>query len=329
FALNQPLSPFAVEALDLLDRESPTYALDVLSVVEATLDNPGQVLAAQEHKARGEAIGQMKADGIEYDERMALLDTVTYPKPLGELLDVAYDAYRRGHPWVGDYQIEPKSVARDLYERAMTFGEYVAFYTLARSEGLVLRYLSDAYKALNQTVPEDAKTEELYDLTEWLGELVRQVDSSLLDEWERLSNPDAAPPPEATAIAADTPPPVTANARAFRVLVRNQLFRRVELAALHRFDVLGELDGDGGWTPDRWRDALAGYFADHGEIGTGPDARGPALLMIDTQPGRWVVRQILDDPAGDHDWGISAEVDLAASDAAGTAVVRITAVDQL
>jgi hypothetical protein len=328
FALNQPLSPFAVEALSLLDRESPTYALDVLSIVEATLDNPGQILAAQEHKARGEAIGQMKADGIEYDERMALLDQVTYPKPLADLLDVAYDAYRRGHPWVGDYPVEAKSVARDLYERAMTFGDYVAHYSLARSEGLVLRYLSNAYNALNQTVPEDAKTDELYDLTEWLGELVRQVDSSLLDEWERLSNPDAAPPEQAAGID-DTPPPVTANTRAFRVLVRNEMFRRVELAALRRYDLLGELDGDTGWTEQRWRDALVGYYADHADIGTGPDARGPALIMIESQPGCWRVRQILDDPAGDHDWGITAEVDLAASDAAGLAVVRITAVDRL
>jgi superfamily II RNA helicase len=329
FALNQPLSPFAVEALELLDRDSPTYALDVLSIVEATLDNPGQILAAQQHKARGEAVTQMKADGIEYEERMDLLESVTYPKPLADILDVAYDAYRRGHPWVGDYEVEAKSVARDLFERAMTFGDYVAFYTLPRSEGLLLRYLSDAYKALNQTVPEDAKTEELYDLTEWLGELVRQVDSSLLDEWEQLSNPDAMPSEPTATVVDDGPPPVTANTRAFRVLVRNELFRRVELAALRRFDTLGELDGDAGWTEQRWRDALAGYFADHADIGTGPDARGPALLVVDPQPGRWVVRQILDDPAGDHDWGISAEVDLAASDAAGTAVVRITAVEQL
>jgi superfamily II RNA helicase len=328
FALNQPLSPFAVEAFALFDRESPTYALDALSVVEATLDNPGPILAAQQHKARGDAVAQMKADGVEYDERMELLEQVTWPKPLADLLDVAYDAYRGGHPWVSDYPVEAKSVARDLYERAMTFGDYVAHYGLARSEGLLLRYLSDAYKALTQTVPEDAKTEELYDLTEWLGELVRQVDSSLLDEWERLSNPDA-PPPEPTADLQDTPPPVTANTRAFRVLVRNELFRRVELAALRRFDTLGDLDGGAGWAEQRWRDALAGYFADHADIGTGPDARGPALLMIDTQPGRWVVRQILDDPAGDHDWGITAEVDLAASDAAGTAIVHITAVDQL
>jgi len=331
FALNQPLSPFALATFELLDPESPTYALDVLSVVESTLDNPGPLLGAQEYKARGEAVAQMKADGIEYEERMERLDDVTHPKPLAELLEGAYELYRRGHPWVADYTVEPKSVARDLYERAMTFAEYIAYYALARSEGLVLRYLSDAYKALTQTVPEDAKTEELYDLTEWLGELVRQVDSSLLDEWERLRHPETL---AAVAItgrepADERPPPVTANRRAFRVLVRNELFRRVDLVAHRRWDLLGELDAASGWPPERWAEALAPYFAEHEDIGIGPDARGPAMLLIEEGRTTWSVRQIFDDPAADHDWGISAEVDLAASDEAGTAVVGVTAVGQL
>jgi len=325
FALNQPLSPFALAALELLDRESPTYSLDVVSVLEATLDNPTQVLSAQTFKARGEAVAAMKAEGIEYEERMTLLESVTHPQPLAELLESAYELYRQGHPWVADHPLRPKSVARDLYERAMTFVDYIGYYALTRSEGLVLRYLSDAYKALNQTVPEELKTDELYDLTEWLGELVRQVDSSLLDEWEQLSNP-AAPVVEAPIDQA--PPPVTANGRAFRVLVRNELFRRVELAALRRSDELGALDGDAGWNRRRWSEALDLYYAEQAELGTGAEARGPGLLVIDEEPGRWLVRQIFDDPAGDHDWGISAEVDLAASDEAGTAVVRVMAVDQ-
>ena len=186
FALNQPLSTFAVAALELLDRDSPTYPLDVLSVLESTLEDPRQVLSAQRSKARGEAVAAMKAEGIEYDERMELLEEVTYPRPLAELLGHAYDSYCKGHPWVADHELKPKSVARDMSERAMTFTEYVGFYGLARSEGLVLRYLADSFKALRQTVPEVMRTEELQDLTEWLGELVRQVDSSLLDEWERL-----------------------------------------------------------------------------------------------------------------------------------------------
>jgi hypothetical protein len=238
FALNQPLSPFAVAALELLDRDAPTYALDVVSVIESTLEDPRQVISAQRFKARGEAVAAMKADGIiAYDERMELLEEIGHPQPLADLLQHAHQAYRQGHPWVADYELRPKSVARDMYERAMTFVEYVGFYGLARSEGLVLRSLADAYKALRQTVPESARTDELTDLTEWLGELVRQVDSSLLDEWERLTAPQQ--PDTAKHTLHERPAPLTGNVRAFRVLVRNALFHRVTLAALRRYDALG------------------------------------------------------------------------------------------
>jgi superfamily II RNA helicase len=327
FALNQPLSPLALAAIELLDRDSPEYALDVLSVIESTLDDPRQVLSAQLFRARGEAVAAMKAEGIEYDERMELLESVTYPRPLAELLQAAYEIYARGHPWVRDHELSPKSVARDMFERAMTFAEYISFYQLARSEGLVLRYLADAYKALRQTVPEEARTEEVADLIEWLGELVRQTDHSLIDEWERLRNPVE----EAEHLAADRPPAVTGNKRAFRVLVRNALFRRVELAALRRWDELGALDAEAGWDADAWADALEPYFAEYDSIGTGADARGPGMLIIEELPdeGEWRVRQIFDDPAGDHDWGFSAAVDLYGSDDAGYAVIAMTDVGQL
>jgi superfamily II RNA helicase len=328
FALNQPLSPLALATIELLDVTSPDYPLDVISVIESTLDNPRPVLSAQLFRARGEAVAEMKAEGLDYETRTGLLEDVSYPQPLGELLESAYQIYRQGHPWVADYELAPKSVARDMFERAMTFTEYIAWCGLARSEGLLLRYLADAYKALRQTVPDEAKTEELADLIEWLGEMVRQVDSSLLDEWERLANPDAE------TLSADQlderPPAVTTNVRAFRVLVRNALFRRVELAALRRWDELGDLDAEAGWDADAWADALEPYFAEHDEIGTGADARGPAMLIIDdSDSGVWRARQIFDDPAGDHDWGFSAEVDLAGSDEAGEAVLWVTAVGAL
>ncbi|MGH3304168.1 MAG: DUF3516 domain-containing protein, partial [Streptosporangiaceae bacterium] len=327
FALNQPLSPLALAAIELLDRASPDYPLDVLSVVESTLDNPRPVLAAQLFRARGEAVAAMKAEGIEYDERMELLESVTYPMPQADLLRAAYDIYARGHPWVRDHELSPKSVARDMHERAMTFAEYVGFYGLARSEGLVLRYLADSYKALRQTVPEEARTEELGDIIEWLGELVRQTDHSLIDEWEKLRNPVQ----EAEHLAADRPPALTANKRAFRVLVRNALFRRVELAALRRYDELGALDAGvgAGFDAAAWGAALEDYYAEHDSIGTGADARGPAMLIIEELAGFLLVRQIFDDPAGDYDWGFSATVDLAASDEAGVAVITVTSVGQL
>jgi hypothetical protein len=321
FALNQPLSTFALAAIDLLDPDSDTYVLDVVSVIEATLDDPRQVLAAQLNKAKGEAVAQMKAEGIEYDERMELLEEITYPRPLAELLEFAFETYRAGNPWAADAELSPKSVVRDMWERAMTFRELVNTYGLTRSEGAVLRYLSDAFKALRSGVPADARTEEVTDLVEWLGELVRQVDSSLLDEWEELTNPTG--PLDAPVSVPARPRPLTGNERAFTAMVRNALFRRVELIARRRWYDLGELDGAAGWDADRWGAVVQAYFAEHGELNTGADARGPALLVIDKQPGVWRVRQILDDPDGDHDWGFDVEVDLAASDEEGTVVLRL------
>ncbi|TWD75224.1 helicase-like protein [Kribbella amoyensis] len=321
FSLNQPLSTFALAALDLLDPESPEYALDVVSVIEATLEDPRAVLWAQEHHARGEAVNAMKAEGIEYDERMELLEDVSWPKPLEELLSATFEMYRQSHPWIADTGLSPKSVVRDLFERAMTFGEFIGFYGLARSEGIVLRYLSDAYKALKQTVPPHKQSEELTDLIEWLGEVVRQTDSSLLDEWEELTNPA----PEQAAVAPEPAGPrrITLNSRAFRVLVRNALFRRVELVALHRWAELGQLDGDAGWDAGRWAEAGTAYYAEHDQVGTGPAARGPALFLVEEHPGYWEVQQIIDDPEGNHDWRISATVDLAASDEAGDLVLEV------
>ena len=323
FALNQPLSPFALAVFELLDPESPTYALDMISILESTLDDPRPVLQQQQFMARGEAVAAMKAEGIEYDQRMELLEQITWPKPLEELLDAAFEKYSATQPWIGDFELSPKSVVRDMYERAMTFADFTGFYQLAPREGLVLRYLSDAFRAARQTIPDDAKTEELRDVIEWLGELVRQVDSSLLDEWESMINPSADP---TAPVVPPAPPSVLANPRAFRVLVRNELFRRVQLAALENWEALGELDAAAGFDADAWADAMDLYFDEHGSLGTGGDARGPAMIMITEGAQQWTVRQIFDDPAGDHDWGISATVDLAESVEQGLAVVRVTSV---
>jgi hypothetical protein len=321
FALNQPLSTFALAAVDVLDTTSETYALDVVSVIEATLEDPRAILAAQLNKARGEAVAAMKAEGIEYEERIELLDDVTYPKPLDELLQHTYEVYLQTNPWAADAHLSPKAVVREMWERAFTFREFVSVYGLTRSEGAVLRYLSDAFKALRSGVPAAARTDEVTDIVEWLGELVRQVDSSLLDEWEQLTNPDQ---PQDAPIAAPTRPrPLTGNERAFTAMVRNALFRRVELFARRRWHALGLLDSGSGWTGERWADVIDAYFAEHDDVGIGADARGPALLIIDRQPGMWQVRQILDDPAGDHDWGFDVEVDLEASDEEGVAVIRL------
>ncbi|MDI2097905.1 DEAD/DEAH box helicase [Ruicaihuangia caeni] len=327
FALNQPLSPFAIAALELLDPDAETYALDQLSVIEATLDDPRALLNQQQFMARGEAVAAMKADGIEYEERMELLDDVTHPKPLAELLEQAFETFAASQPWVRDFELSPKSVVRDMTERAMSFTEYVSHYQLARSEGVLLRYLSDAYRAVRQTVPENLKSERLRELIEWLGELVRQTDSSLLDEWAELSNP-ALHAAREEAIVPPAPPALSSNARALRVLVRNELFRRVELAALRRYDALAALE-ERGWSAEQWQAALEPYWSEHDWIGTDAAARGPGMITIDEEPGRWKARQTLADPVGDHDWIIEAEVDLAESDHAGEAIVEVVAVVRL
>jgi superfamily II RNA helicase len=330
FALNQPLSPFALAVFDLLEKDSESYVLDMISVVESTLENPRPVLSAQQFLARGEAVAAMKAEGIEYEQRMELLEQVTWPMPLEGLLGEAFETYSASQPWIGDFELKPKSVVRDLYERAMTFVDFINFYKLSRSEGLVLRYLSDAFRAARQTIPDEAKTEELHDLIEWLGELVRQVDSSLLDEWEELINPsDDGADVENPGIVPPAPRLLTSNTRAFRTLVRNELFRRVQLAALENYEALGELDATSGFDANGWARAMDSYFDEHDELLTGADARSAAMLIIDERPGEWSVRQIFDDPEGDHDFGISAIVDLVESNEQGIAVVRVVSVNQL
>ncbi len=339
FALNQPLSPFALAAIELLDPDSDEYALDVISIVEATLEDPRSILRAQEHKARGEAVQAMKAEGIEYDERMERLEAVTHPQPLKELIDEAFEAYAREVPWARDYEPHPKSIVREMVERAFGFRDFVSFYDLGRAEGSVLRYLSDAYRAIERTVPEPAKTDELLALIDWLGELVRQVDSSLLDEWtaaRALEHDGDDGVLDQTLAAArahreleDLAPPVrsvTENERAFAVMVRNAVFRRVLAAAFDRVDELGELDGAHGFGADEWDRALERYFDEYDSMGSGAEARSAKLLTVDRSgagAGVWRFRQVLDDPAGDHDWSIDGVVDLAASAEAGDAVIRV------
>jgi superfamily II RNA helicase len=339
FALNQELAHFALAALDVLDPEAPTYAMDVVSVVEAVLEPPRQVLWAQQNEARGEAVAQMKADGIEYDERMVLLEDVTWPRPLAELLEATYELYRESHPWLDPEALEPKAVVREMWEQGMGFTDIVARYQLARSEGLVLRYLTDAYRTLRQTVPERHRAPEVEELVEWLGETVRQTDSSLLDEWEALADPAHVRPDVAEHAPPPPPRPISAQTRPFRVMVRNALWRRVELVARDDVDALAALEAtyaglaepplEVAMSRADWDAGLEGYYADHDEVRLDADARGPALLAIETTGREWSVRQTLHDPAGDHDWVIEARVHLDASDAAGEAVVLATALRRL
>ncbi|MDO4686186.1 MAG: DUF3516 domain-containing protein, partial [Corynebacterium sp.] len=320
FALNQPLAPFALAALELLDKESDTYTLDIISVFEAILDDPRQVLIAQQKAERGEEIAALKAEGVDYNERMAIVEEITWPKPLEELLDQAYNTYAEGHPWVKEFELSPKSVVRDMIEHAMTFSDLIATYGLARAEGVVLRYLTDAWRTLQHSVPKDYVTEELEDIIIWLGELVRQVDSSLIDEWAQMADPEAPISSEALArelaFGVEDHTALTANQRAFTIMVRNAMFRIVELFAYEKEDLLEELTSYME-TPCDFGVWMDNYFDEYADLDTGPSARGPEYFQLEKSGRMWQVRQILKDPDNDNAFAFTAMVNLDASDDAG------------
>ena len=310
FALDQPLSPFLPAALELLDPESPTYTLDLISMVEATLEDPKQILRAQERRARDAAMNAMKAEGVDFEERLDRLQDVTYPKPLEEMLDVAFATYCAQVPWANDYELSPKSVLRDMLETGCDFKSYIAQYKIARCEGILLRYLTEAYRSLDRTVPVERRTEELDDIVSWLGLVVRSVDSSLVDEWANAGmEPGAAPIKHGDEVVADR--------RGMTLMVRNTLFQRVRLAALDRADALGDLDVDWGFGESRWARVLDAFYEAHEDLLTDADARSTAFLEIDESDEQtdhvWHVHQVFHDSDGDHDFGIMADVDLYAT----------------
>ena len=301
FALNQPLSPFALAALELLDPGSPTFALDVVSVIESVLEDPRPLLFAQEKAARAEAVAAMKAEGLEYEERMAALEDVTWPRPLASLLGDAFAVYVRANPWIGDQEISPKSVVREMIENALTFTGIVGRYDVGRSEGIVLRYLTDAYRALRQIVPDELMTEELRAIISWLSALIRAVDSSLLDEWEAMSTGQALPASEGDgtqgtelAFGADEDGTVafSANRHAFRTAIRRALFERVEamsrddVGALARLDEACRTPIASPWGEEEWDGVLERYWAEHEWIGIDQRARATSLCALNEAPTR-------------------------------------------
>ncbi|NQY56601.1 MAG: DUF3516 domain-containing protein [Ilumatobacteraceae bacterium] len=339
FALHQPLSLWAVEAIGrvrearrdatAVDAESSDVddtpavdvdplidALDVLTLVESVQENPGVILAAQLDRAKDELMAEMKAAGVEYEERMERLSQVEYPKPNRDWIYDDFDRFRQRHPWVGSDNVGPKSIARELFERSMTFGEYVQSYGLKRSEGVVLRYLSDVYKGLLQNVPDDARTDDLDDVTAWLGAVVRQVDSSLIDEWERLVNPDDEDMAESEVRPSGGERSIVDDERAFRVMVRNAAFAWVQDLALGR-----NIDAIGGDAHEELRTALDTYLDEFGEILIDADARRAELFSFDSVSGR--VEQTLLDPEDAGEWRLIGNVEFDSSRTEERAVLRL------
>ncbi len=316
FSIHHTLSLYLLDSLPRIDPERETYALDVLSQVESILENPDVVLWKQLDKARGDAVAEMKAKGMEYDERMAELERVEYPKPNADFVYATFNEFAAKHPWVGQENIRPKSVARELVERCATFNDYVREYGLQRSEGVLLRYLSDAYKTLVQTVPERYRDEAMEDAIAFLRATVRGVDSSLLDEWERLRDPEAAAARAAApgqALPAPRPRPLDADPRAFAARVRAELHRLLGALGRRSFEEAAQalFDPEGVWTPKKLEEAMSPYFAEHPRVDLTPAARRPhnTFLSPDGERRYQAVQRIVDE-AGEVDWALHCEVDL-------------------
>jgi superfamily II RNA helicase len=335
FALHQPLSLWAVQALHALPAaemeagsgDAIDHALNMLTIIEAVQENPGVVLAAQVKRAKDELMAEMKSSGVEYEERMERLAQVDHPKPNAAWIYGNFNEFRARHPWVGGDTVAPKAIVREMFERAMTFGEYVNDYGLKRSEGVVLRYLSDVYKGLLQNVPEELATTELGDMVAWLGAVVRHVDSSLIDEWERLLHPEAVDSAEDLRPALPTGDrTIVDDDRAFRVMVRNRVFDWVQRLARRRGyeEIIADAERELWPSAETLIEAMQPYWAEHDEILTDPGARAGELFQYDRASGR--VTQILRDPHDTNEWRLDAIVDRAASAEQGRPVLRLLSV---
>ena len=341
FSMDHALSLYLIETIPLLDAASPTYALDLLTLVESILENPELILRRQLERIKGRAIAQMKADGIDYDDRMAELEKLEYPKPLRDFVYDTFNAFAERHPWVGQEAIRPKSIAREMFETYKSFAEYVMEYDLERSEGLLLRHLNSVYKVLNQTVPAATKTDDVMEAEWYLRTLVRGADASLADEWERMRDPLYQPLSPARGFDAmsrtpqlATPYDLTADATAFTAAIRVRVFSALKAwargdaeAMLASLDApVAEGDGASGTdaaTADEARAAFDSFVTEHRGLRVDPEARNLRHTHLTHPPGgaRVVVQQVLVDDADLNDWMAEFEVDVAASRARQQPVV--------
>lgn len=315
FSLNHALSLFAVQVIESLETEDRNYALIVLSVIESILENPSTVLFRQVDTLKARKLLELKHAGVEYEERMAELEQVTYPKPEKELLWATFDLFSKEHPWVLGNSIAPKSIARDMYELGLSFNAYVKEYGLERAEGVLLRYLSETYRTMIQTIPEAAKTEELSDIIDWLGGELRSTDSSLLEEWQQLSDPKAALEMEKRRQVVSDQEDLTKDRRGFIVLVRNIVWRIVQALARRDFEgAAGQIRAaaakDSRVSVEDLGAVLAPFFEEYGEMRTDPAARSPRHLQVEEQGNVWTLRQSLVDPEEDLSYRLVFQLDL-------------------
>jgi hypothetical protein len=341
FSMNHALSLYLFETIPLLEPDSETHALDLITLAESILENPELILRRQLDKLKDRKVAEMKAEGLDYDQRMAELEKMEYPKPLRDFVYMTFNEFADRHPWVGQENIRPKSIAREMFEGFRSFSDYVQEYDLERAEGLLLRHLTSVYKVLTQTVPDGSKSDALREMELYLRDMLRQVDSSLLEEWERMRDPNyrpaGAPGPELRPPGAEEAPDVTRDRKAFTAAIRTRVFAFLRAWSIGRDEEALEVfdspaDGEGQpWTVERLRAAREAYAAEHQPLRLDPEARNLRhTYMKPSEDGAsWRVQQMLVDPEGHNDWVAEVEVDLAASRETGGAVLKLVKLGSL
>jgi hypothetical protein len=334
FSMDHALSLYLFETIPLLEPDSETHALDLLTLVESILENPELILRRQLDKLKGRRVAEMKAEGMDYDQRMEELEKLEHPKPLRDFIYGTFNAFADRHPWVGEENIRPKSIAREMFEGFRSFSDYVQEYDLERAEGLLLRHLNSVYKALSQTVPDTVKTDAIFEMELYLRDMLRQVDSSLLDEWERMRDPGYVPAGSGTDLRPprpEEPPDVTRDPKAFTAAIRTRVFAFLRAwsigddeAALAVVDSPTDAAGEP-WTAARLRAARDSHRLEHGVLRLDPEARNLRHTHVRPADDRttWHVEQMLVDTAELNDWVAEWEVDLAASRERSEPVLRL------
>jgi superfamily II RNA helicase len=334
FSMDQVLSLYLLDTIPLMDPQAPDYALVLLTLVESILEDPDIILRKQLDKVKDQKMAEMKMAGIEYDERMEELEKLEHPKPNREFVYSTFNAFAARHPWVGQENIRPKSIVREMFEEFRSFSDYIKLYELQRAEGVLLRHLNSAFKVLAQTVPDGAKNDQVREMELYLGTMIRQVDSSLLDEWEKMRDPNYRPgeskevrPPGADEAAAD----VTRDVKAFTAAIRNRIFTFLRGLVVGDFEQAvtnldSPLDTEGQpWNAVRLKQLMDAYQAGHGHLCLDPNARNVRHTYVTPAEDKksWRVQQMLVDPEGDNDWVAEFVVDLVESRKSGTPVLRL------
>jgi len=335
FSMNQTLSLYLLETIPLLDAAAETYPLDLLTLVESILEDPDLILRRQLDKIKERAIAEMKAEGLDYDQRMEKLEKMEHPKPLREFIYSTFNAFADRHPWVGEENIRPKSIAREMFEGFRSFSDYVQEYDLERAEGLLVRHINSVYKVLVQTVPDQTRTDAVLEAELYLRDMLRRVDSSLLEEWQRMLD-SARAAASATGGAEQAPSPaeppdITRDTKSFIASIRTRAFAFLRAwsigkdeSALEAVDAPDDADGQP-WTPERLGAAREAYRLEHAVVRLDPEARNLRHTHVEPSDDglRWLVQQTLVDPDGFNDWILEIEADLAASRAAAEPVLRL------